>query len=201
MYCISHQYFRLETGHFSPWQQAVICNFVGLRGTTAFIAAVLLRGNARLAWKCELRVCLRTAARVRGTRVGSAREVQLKRGSSAWNCSSRHCWVPYLYGTGTLRVKAYHCRLTIKKPHFYITGPLWWESTGNRCITLIICHCISTSFHHIKDITQLNWYMFNLLLEMNHYKWILPVWQSLHAVWFSTFTRADFKGFPITTVR
>ena len=60
--------------------------------------------DPRLAWVCELRGRLRTAARVRGTRVGSAREVRLKCGSSAWNRGSTHWWVPYLYGTGTLRV-------------------------------------------------------------------------------------------------
>ena len=65
MYCISHQYFRLETGYFSPWQQAVICNFVALRGTTAFIAAVLLRGNARECVDCEF-VEMRGTAKMRG---------------------------------------------------------------------------------------------------------------------------------------
>ena len=58
----------------------------------------------RFAWECELRGRLRTAARARGTRVGSAREVRLKCGSSAWNRGSTHWWVPYFYGTGTLRV-------------------------------------------------------------------------------------------------
>ena len=65
----------------------------------------------RLAWECELRGRLRTAARVRGTRVGSAREVRLKCGSSAWNRGSTHWWVPYLYGTGTLRVKRHDISL------------------------------------------------------------------------------------------
>ena len=59
----------------------------------------------RLAWECELRGRLRTAARARGTRVGSAREVRLKCGPSAWNRGSTQSWVPYQYGTGTLRVK------------------------------------------------------------------------------------------------
>ena len=59
----------------------------------------------RLAWECELRGRLRTAARVRRMRVGSAREVLPKCGSNAWNRGPTHWWVPYWYGTGTLRVK------------------------------------------------------------------------------------------------
>ena len=89
-------------------------NCVEMRGTAASNAwkcAELRPTNAwkctepRLAWECELRGRLRTAARVHGTRVGSAREVRLKCGSSAWNRGSTHWWVPYLYGTGTLRVQ------------------------------------------------------------------------------------------------
>ena len=64
-------------------------------------------GEPRLAGECELRGRLPTAARVRGTPVGSAREMRLKCGSSAWNRGSMHWWVPYLYGTGTLRVKTF----------------------------------------------------------------------------------------------
>ena len=77
--------------------------------------------ESRLVWECELRGRLRTAARVRGTRVGSAREVRLKCGSSAWNRSSTHWWVPYLYGTGTLRVKLFGNDFPMKV--LYITWP------------------------------------------------------------------------------
>ena len=98
-----------------------------MRGTAASncveMRGFLVGGNARIcdsqnAWKyaeppeCELRVCPRTAARVCGTRVGSAWEVRLKCGSSARSRGSAHWWVPYLYGTGTLRVK-------IVCPHSY----------------------------------------------------------------------------------
>ena len=99
--------------------------FIEMHGTAASncveMRGFLVRGNARIcdsqnAWKCaeprlarecELRVCPRTAARVRGTRVGSAREVRLKYGSSARSRGSAHWLVPYLYGTGTLRVKIF----------------------------------------------------------------------------------------------
>ena len=103
----------------------VVSEFIEMRGTAASncveMRGFLVRGIARicnsqnawkcaeprLAWECELRVCPRTAARVRGTRVGSAREVRLICGSSARSRGSAHWWVPYLYGTGTLRVKQY----------------------------------------------------------------------------------------------
>ena len=85
-------------------------NCAELRLPIAWKCAELRLANAwkcaepQFAWECELRGRLRTATRVRGTRVGSAREVRLKCGSSAWNRGPTHWWVPYLYGTGTLSV-------------------------------------------------------------------------------------------------
>ena len=75
------------------------CVFVELRGTVVLIAWEC--AEQRLPWKWRLRLCLQTAARVRGTRVGSAREVRLECGSSAWNRGSTHWRVPYICGTGT----------------------------------------------------------------------------------------------------
>ena len=91
-------------------------NCVEMRLSIAWKCAEMGPANAwkcpepRLAWECELRVRLRTAARVRRTRVGNVREVRLNWGSNAWNRDawnrgSTHWWVPYLYRTGTLRVK------------------------------------------------------------------------------------------------
>ena len=94
-------------------------NCTELRLPIAWKCAELQPANAwkcaepRFAWECELRGRLQTAARVRGTRVGSAREVRLKCGSSAWNRGSTHWWVPYFYGTGTLRVKNIHIAFVV----------------------------------------------------------------------------------------
>ena len=100
----------IEPSKFAKRPLLIVWKCAELRLPIAWKCAELRPANAwkcaemRLAWECELRGCLRTATRVRGTRVGSAREVRLKCGSSAWNCGSMHWWVPYLYGTGTLRV-------------------------------------------------------------------------------------------------
>ena len=101
----------VETSKFDERRFLIAWKCAELRLPVAWKCAALRPANAwkcaepRLAWECELRGCLRTAARVRGTRMGSAREVRLKCGSSAWNCGSTHWWVPYLYGTGTLRAR------------------------------------------------------------------------------------------------
>ena len=110
-------------------RECVDCEFIEMRGTAASncvemrcflvcgIARICDSQNAwkcaepRLAWKCELRVCPRTAARVRGMRVGSAREVRFKCGSSARSRGSAHWWVPYLYvksHSDILRVNIIH---------------------------------------------------------------------------------------------
>ena len=119
MYCISHQYFCLETGYFSPWQQAVICNFVGLRGTTAFIAAVLLRGNARECVDCEF-VEMRGTAKCVEMR-GAAACVEMRvasmspnRGSSARDTSGKHAG------------SAAQARLKCAEPRFHaLLGPVF----------------------------------------------------------------------------
>ena len=101
----------IEPSKFAERRLLIAWKCAELRLPIAWKCAELRPANAwkcaepRLAWECELRGRLRTAARVRGMRVGSAREVRLKCGSSAWNRGSTHWWVPYLYGTGTLRVK------------------------------------------------------------------------------------------------
>ena len=99
------------------------CVFVELRGTLVVIAwecaeqrlpntwdcaemrptSAWKCAEPRLPWKCKLRVCLQSAARVRGTRVRSAWEVRLECGSNAWNHGSTHWRVQYLCEIGTLR--------------------------------------------------------------------------------------------------
>ena len=60
-------------------------NCVEMRGAAASSCMEMRPGNVwkcaepRLAWECELCGRLRIAARVRGTRMGSAREVRFKR--------------------------------------------------------------------------------------------------------------------------
>ena len=101
----------IEPSKFAERRLLIAWKCTELRLPIAWKCAELRHANAwkcaepRLALECELRGRLRTAARVRGTQVESAREVRLKCGLSAWNRGSTHWWVPYLYGTGLLRVK------------------------------------------------------------------------------------------------
>ena len=101
----------IEPSKFAERWLLIAWKCAELRLPIAWKCAELRPANAwkcaepRLAWECELRGRLRTAAWMRGTRVGSARKVRLKCGSSAWNRGSTHWWVSYFYGTGTLRVK------------------------------------------------------------------------------------------------
>ena len=124
----------IEPSNFAERRLLVAWKCAELRLPIAWKCAELRPANAwkcaepRFAWECELRGRLRTAARVRGTRVGSAREVRLKCGSSAWNRGSTHWWVPYLYETGTLRVKTKTNWLQFytRRYRFNLLFDNWW---------------------------------------------------------------------------
>ena len=117
----------IESSKFAERRLLIAWKCAELRLPIAWKCAELRPANAwkcaepRLACECELRGRLRTAARVPGTRVGSAREVRLKCCSSAWNRGSTHWWLPYLYGTGTLRVKLYKSDKNMKGTFYHIT--------------------------------------------------------------------------------
>ena len=115
----------IEPSKFAERWLLIAWKCAELRLPIAWKCAELRPANAwkcaepRLAWECELRGRLRTAARVRGTRVGSAREVRLKCGSSASDRGSAHWLVPYSYGTGTLRVKKHSRSVIFHCVHLY----------------------------------------------------------------------------------
>ena len=135
----------IEPSKFAERRLLIAWKCAELRLPIAWKCAELRPANAwkcaepRHAWECELRGRLRTATRVRGTRVGSAREVRLKCGSSAWNRGSTHWWVPYLYGTDTSRVKKTHDFLSnlnqlrlFRFDLFGICGFVWLMTFNNR---------------------------------------------------------------------
>ena len=89
-------------------RQTTVSNCVEMRGTAASNCMEMRGTVARkcvepwLAWKCELVWTPpnrgSSARDASGKRAGSVAQVRLNPGSTHW-------WVPYLYETGTLRVK------------------------------------------------------------------------------------------------
>ena len=152
----------IETSKFAERRLLNAWKCAELRLPIAWKCAEMRPANAwkcaepRLAWECESRGCLRTAARVRGTRVGSAREVRLKCGSSEWNRGSTHWWVPYLYGTGTLRVNTW----------------LQWIGQGQLQDETTIIWVVGFGASCIGDFTVIYW------IHSNHYNGTtMALWQ------------------------
>ena len=140
----------VETSKFVEWRLLIAQKCAELRLPVAWKCVELRPAIAWkctkpwLAWGCKLRGRLQTAALVRGTRVGSAREVWLKWGSSAWNRGPTHWWVLYLYGTGTLSVNmnhwCYRCAFLSCLCHKWVkVYTNWWS--GMQELIYRLTHC------------------------------------------------------------